>query len=362
MYSTARQIYEDMKRQLKNGTWGILPPERELCQHYHAGRHAVRSALQALENEKLLFNDPARRRRVAIGYPQRLKKVLILRTREPLFNDSTEALSLANEVAAAVRQAGGEPIYFFSRSDDPLEMLINSYNHAEYSGIICIEDCVESALGDRYLRLLARNIPVVVANFESFHTQRGTQLPCSRIDFRDIGRAGGRALIKAGRTRLGLIAPEKPFASEIIAGLRGAMAEDELTFEHRMFFRENYYHNHVDLNEHERLRQLLSSPERPDGLIVFRRLRIRHLLQCCAELNLKIPQDITLVIYDCPGLCDCDIDMLFLPEPVRELGQAAAQLLCEWDPEKPQLADKICPLSMPVPAAEYMQNLLFDSK
>ena len=358
MYSTARKIYNDMKHKLQHGHWGVLPPERELCRHYNAGRCAVRSALRELEKEQLLINDRSSRRRIAAGYPGRLKKVLILRTREPLFYDSTEALSLMNEISSAVRQLGGEPVFFFSLDENPLKMLIDTYNHAEYSGIICVEDCVESALGDHYLRLLARGIPVVVANFESYYTQLETNLPSTRIDFRDIGRLGGRALLQAGRKRLGLISPERSFTREIIAGLRGAMAEEELVFDPELFFRENYYsRHHDDQSECARLMRILSSPDRPDGFIIFRHLRIRQLLQCCAQLNLRIPEDIMLVVYDCPNLCDCDINMLFLPEPVKELGWEAARLLSEWESAGKPPENTICQLSMPVPAASYIQKL-----
>ena len=346
MYSAARNLYEHLKSCLQNGKIGVMPSERELSIQYKLGRSAVRSALQRLEEEQLIFNDRAHHRRIAASYPRKLNKVIILRTENPLYNHSTEALAIIVGISKAVRRLGGEPSIFFPETEDKLKILSESRDSEEISGIICVEDCIETALGEDYLRLLDAGIPIVIANYECRYRSQDNHIPSTRIDFRDIGRLGGRALLKEGRRRIGIIGKaEWPVADEISAGLRGAMAEDMLQFDPSLVFCEDVL-NPSDGNKlHRQLMLALNGPNRPDGFIVFRHYRLFRLLKCCSELGLRIPEDIDVVLYDCPGEFDYNVNMKLLAEPVERLGYEAVRMVSEWCSSGQQPEDIICQLS-----------------
>ncbi len=323
MYTKATGLYGELKKLLLKGGLQIIPSERELCKQYDLGRYAVRSALQQLENDGFIFNDRAHHRRVSLKSKNTLKKVMILQTRTSYYN-SPEALALISEINDEVRRHGGEPVLFFSREEDPTPMLLANYRSAEYSGIISVEYTADFDLQ----KIINKKIPLVIANLEQ---QPATiPAPASCIDFRDIGRFGTRELLRAGCRKIAIISKSSWLNDEITAGMRGALAEEGIPFSGNMFF-------HYDLNAQgskitlrKQLMQILVSANRPDGFLVFRNARLFMLLQCCAELGLKIPDDIKICVYECPGMYEFDHNIFLIDEPIADLGSRAVQMLCEW--------------------------------
>ncbi len=349
MYTAAHTLYEELKSGLLNGQLPILPSERELCRRHRLGRHAVRSALRQLQDEHLILVDQGRRRRISSDFPSQLRKVAILRTANPLFNNTPEALGLLMGVSQTVRRLGGDPCIFFANADSTVKLTDLEERPAEWSGIIGIEDCIGSALGNDYPRLHDLGIPIVIANYEARYSPPIADLPCSKIDFRDIGRLGGRALVNAGRTRLACIAKTTSgISDEIAAGLRGALAEDNLRFNPAFQFNQDI--NAPDGGDDAIRPQLLSAlqrHDRPDGFVVFRHNRLFPLLQCCDELGLRLRRDLDIVFYDCTGLLDYRLPpgLLFLEQPVAALASEAVHILADWSRTSTPPRNRVCPLA-----------------
>ncbi len=349
MYTAAHTLYEELKSGLLNGQVAVLPSERELCRSHRLGRHAVRSALQQLEDEHLILLDQRRRRRISSEFPSQLRKVAILRTANPLFNNTPEALELLMGVSQTVRRLGGDPCIFFANADSTVKLTELEESASDWSGIIGIEDCIGSALGNDYPRLHAQGVPIVIANYEARYSPPIADLPCSKIDFRDIGRLGGRALVNAGRTRLACIAkPTSGISDEIAAGLRGVLAEDNLRFNPAFQFNQDITDpDGGDAAIRSQLLSALQGHDRPDGFVVFRHNRLFPLLQCCDELGLRLRHDLDIVFYDCTDRLDYRLPpgLLFLEQPVGALASEAVHILAEWTRTGPSPQNRICALT-----------------
>ncbi len=344
MYSSARKIYNDLKLALQKGSIDIVPTERELCARYSVGRCAVRSALAILEKENMIINDRAHRRRVAATFNRQLKKVIVLQGDEQYHNPSAEGLALLSAINSNIRQLHGEPVMVFSQLKNPTQTVIDAYRTGNYSGVICVE--YEWNLDHKLL--ISQNIPVVITNLE--HNPEHIRIPSSMIDFRDIGRIGGRTLITNGCRKIGLLGKTSWLSDkEIAAGLRGALAEDLLQFDPEWIFSEILSADDpANELENERLKQLLASPDRPDGFIVLRAARMQRLLKCCTELDLKIPGDIKVCVYDCPGMCDSPQGIYFLPEPIEALAAQAVEMLSSWIWRSIKPENSVCQLPRPL--------------
>lgn len=92
--------------------------------------------------------------------------------------------------------------------------------------------------------LKERGVPAVVVNLE----RPQDQVHC-RVDFRGVGRLAGMRLLAAGHRRIGVLSGDLSsfIYREMLAGFRGALAEEEIYPEAGMV-------NEAPLNRTERLR------------------------------------------------------------------------------------------------------------
>ncbi len=325
------EIYLDLKSKLSNDRSGgmPLPPERVLARQYGVGRSAVRTALQQLELDGLLATDALRGVRLSAGSPGRLKKVYVVQSSLVEFRQGAEGMGLFSNISSEIYNRGGEIIPVFTDYERILNDLLAGYDPEYYSGVIMIESPVCEWLSV----LTERGIPVVTANYEGRDA-----LSCTRVDFREIGRLGGRSLVRAGHRRIGLIGKGDQWVDpEMAAGLRGALAEEKVAFNEEFMIGDCYYDRRPEIREQTlfELRRLLTRADRPEAFLVFRSIRLGKLARVCEELGLCIPEDLSVVVYDLPVWCDGhDITPSLVMQPVEALGREAVRLLQEWNLER----------------------------
>lgn len=313
------RIEEQLRDYIMAGRYdhlAVLPSERQLAEDLHVGRGTIRAALLRLQQSGLLSRTPGRGVRITPGVkPHRLERIMI-RCSATLRRDTYELMGLLSALCLAASERFVEVVLSFApfpgedRGD-----LTERCRNGGIQGIISIE----SSAG--FERLKQAGIPAVVVNAETPEKH----VHC-RADFRTAGRLAGLRLLKAGHRRIGLLSgPGTEFIyKEMLAGFRGALAEEEITLapEHIIEMKE------PDRQSCQRLRELLSQPGRPTAVFSSRDWRAQQLWQVCREMNLKIPEQLSVIGYDNISWPEAAAEGLTtIRQPVDELAHAALSLL-----------------------------------
>jgi DNA-binding LacI/PurR family transcriptional regulator len=156
------------------------------------------------------------------------------------------------------------------------------------------------------------------------------ELPPGTPSVRASNGAGGIAatehLVTLGHKRIGLISgpPDWIASTGRIMGFRAALSAGRLDLDESLIVVSD---GHLELGRIA-ARELLSRPDRPTAIVAFNDLTAIAVMQVARELNLRVPEDISVVGFD-----DSEIAALASPplttvrQPLAELGRMGAILL-----------------------------------
>ena len=282
-------VQQLLRKKILSGAFektSFLPPERQLAQEYQVGRAIIRGALRCLGEQELIYKVPKRGWRLKEREERRLKRI-ILRLPDRMNAEGYEGMGLVAGICSGANDIYAEVIL----SSPPMHLekkeLLERFNAGEIQGIIFLESAPDISI-----RALADSgIPCVIANLEE-----ELDLPCVRMDYRAIGRMAGAELLKRGHKNIAVCSGDlKHFIyRELLAGFRGALAEENIFLKSE---------NIICGGKEELslpLRRLLERPgrERPDAIFTLRDYRAGAIYELCAELGLRIPEDVGLISYD----------------------------------------------------------------
>ena len=167
----------------------------------------------------------------------------------------------------------------------------------------------------------ASGVPCVIANLEEDWI-----FPGVRLDYRGVGRQAGQEILRAGYRKIAIHTgrQERFIYREIMAGFRGALAEEELQLESNMIISREMETGYAELYK------LLSLPphERPEALFTVRDYRAGQAYSICEKLGLKIPEDIAIISFDNISWPEAESKGLTtVSEEVNEIGKQTVQLL-----------------------------------
>jgi DNA-binding LacI/PurR family transcriptional regulator len=167
-------------------------------------------------------------------------------------------------------------------------------------------------------------VPYVVINLEA-----DTPVTCAKMDFRAVGRKAGKHLIRSGKKSISVLAgPQDRFIySEMLAGLRGALAEEEIFLDKEKILE---MESNAEFAREKTL-ELLTKHKDIDAVFAMRDIRASGFFTACREMKIKIPQDISIISYDnitWPSAKDAGL--CTIEEQVEEMGEAAVEMLSEW--------------------------------
>jgi LacI family transcriptional regulator len=321
MHENTRKSLKILKERIEGGVWtenSFLPAERKLCEELGVGRGALLAIFRELTSMGYIQIERGRGARVSLGIKHGFRRILVIEISNFALGNSSEHLRILDGISTMAELIRVEMALSFVDLNSSTESLIERYTRGEYQGIIIIEN-----FGTVNLDLLLRHgIPTVVANSES-----AEMMPCTRVDFREIGRIAGRELFANGHRNIGMLSgPVGSFIfKEMLSGLKGALAEDdvELKAENIIFWK----NTSID----EELMRRLSSPDRPDAFFVARDWRAGKLYEACSKLNLRIPDDVSVISYDdlsWPPAANHGLSTI--SEPTAEIGGKAVLMLKEW--------------------------------
>lgn len=284
----------DMLRQaITEGRYGdtaLLPSERKIAADFKVGRSVVRNAMKELAAEGVIARIPHRGASVVKNSGRRkFRRFMFCCGMLRKFPE--EMLAVLTGVCEAAANEHAEVLVSFSDTEETrldISELVSRIQQGELQGVMILENCHEDTLRG----LQQYSIPHVIINQEAFYGG------CScRVDHRAVGRLAGARLVKTGFPYYGTISGNLTtlLFKEMLAGFRGALAEEEIVLDKSLIF--ELLSTFSDEN-YRKLVEFLRNAPRPLALFAMRDVRASFVYRACAELNLRIPEDVSVIGYD----------------------------------------------------------------
>lgn len=320
-------IINIIKHDIKSGkydTMAFLPSERQLSENLNAGRGIIRTALRNLRDEGLLNLIPGRGARLIKKTARNIFKRFIVRCNygPHVSNKSQELMGVLAGICMEASIQNAEAVVAFSETKTFIEEISERYTQSDIQGIIFIEDCFSCEL---ISALKTIGIPHLVANQEN----DSSCVNC-RMNFRDIGRMAGRRLVEAGHRHIGIAAGilEHPIYRDIMAGFRGALAEDKIAVEPQHIVE---FSSLLERSQYEKLRMILSAANQPTAFFAMRDNRAALVYQAADELKIDIPKKLSVISYDNISWVEgSSRGLTTIEQPVEQIGRNAVVMLQEW--------------------------------
>jgi len=295
------------------GRDGLLPSERDLAELLGVGRGAIRAICRELCAAGTLTAGENGRMKMKAANGG-VRNFLRFLTIAPEQSASLESLQILRGIAAAAAEDGAEMV--LGSPGDAAE-LAERCSANGYAGVILFEHYDREQADN----LAATGLPLMVSNVEIY-----SKLPSVGVDYRQIGRLAGRTLVEAGHRKIGYIGGRKDayVTREIVAGLKGALTEDDLQPDYDAFREFCKYGPMV----FEQLHHLLRRPNRPTAFVLGRDHLGAYFYQVCRELKIRIPEDISVIGYDNLSWGGgAEFGMTTIAQPAEEIGRKSVALL-----------------------------------
>jgi DNA-binding LacI/PurR family transcriptional regulator len=315
-------VLDKVRGDIQNGKYcrvEFLPSERELAQIYGTGRGVIRTVLRKLREENLVCLIPGRGAKVLeIEKKTFLERFLVRFNSNILFPKASEGMGILAGICGEAAENHAEVVMSFSDQTIFLNELAARHAKGDIQGIIFLEGWERKNM---YSALETVGIPYLVANQEL-----DDSVPCCRMDFRDIGRQAGHYLTARGHRHIGVVAGplENYFYKEILAGFRGALAEDEIPLSPENIIE-------PENSRYPGLRQLLLAGSRPTAVFAMRDNRAMNFYHACRDFGVRIPEDISIISYDNITWPDAaHAGLTTLEQPIEQIGRESVKMLKEW--------------------------------
>ena len=297
----------------------FLPSERQLAEVYETGRGVIRSVLRKLREENLIYLIPDRGAKIAEVEKKLALERFLVRFSGQLVSKGTEGMGILTGICAGAAKNSAEVVMSFSDTVEFMKELPARHAKGDIQGLIFLEGWNREKM---FSALETVGLPYVIANQEL-----NDPALCCQMNFRNIGRQAGRYLVSKGHRHIGVVAgPLDTFMyQEILAGFRGALAEDEITLS-----RDNIIEPGND-NQYSDLKRVLLAGKRPTAFFAMRDHRAMKFYDTCRNLGVRIPEDISIISYDNITWPDAEhVGLTTLEQPVEAIGCEAVELLKDW--------------------------------
>ena len=305
----------------------FLPPERTLAESLGISRGTLRKILKELHNASLLRVNPGKGAYVIYGRDERkgLRRILVRFHGTDPRNRASEAVGALLGICSAASRLHAETLISFAPGGpSSASEIISAFSADDIQGALFFETCDYKK---EIIPLEKAGVPYVVMNLEN-------KIPAvtAKMDYREVGRCAGKHLIGQGHRKTAVLAGPQNMSRtiyrEMLAGFRGALAEEEIFLEKELVIDTN---TGMEGARAAALELLKNPAARPTALFTMRDYRAEGLYAACKELNLRIPEDISVVSYDnitWPAAANAGLTTI--REQVEEMGEAAVEMLAEW--------------------------------
>lgn len=299
----------------------VLPSGRQLCQRYQVGRGAIKVITNILLQEELLYRISEKKLGITSGNIQRSPNKLLVISHPYLRYGWAGNIAFERQktVTAAAAERGFE-VEFATKEFTNLDYEeFQKLRDQQYSGVLFLELYHRKTVQE----LQKNHIPVLISGVEE-----NGDLPCCRMDYRQIGRLATYELIRKGHRRIGVITGslEKFIFQEILRGIKGAMAEEDVVFDPELTAEVTGQYGVVE--DEVAVLNLLDNPQPPTGIIALRKNRIMLLQSLCRRRNMNIPQDVSIIGFDTPDWPGIEAnDLTMINDDALTLDKIAVNML-----------------------------------
>ena len=322
------------------GGSGFLPAERELCRQLRIGRGALQSVLAELIRRGYICRIPGKGIKIlARDEESSWKKLLVVIQEKSL--RVTEQFEILRGIAEEAEEHAAEIVLFFNKNDFIDRRLAAKLEDEKLSGVIFVEKFpprIREAMNDSAL-------PCVTANFEE-----SVSAPAVRVDYRQLGRLAGRYLVEKGHKRIGFIGGKHDtfIYREMFAGLKGALAEDDLKPDPALTREIDYRFS--DAERKAAVMEMLRDLNGQGAVFAGRDHWARLIFECCRELGIRIPEQLSVIGNDnvsWSGAAAAGLSSF--TQPTFETGRMAVKLLC-------QACDTAAPVGTVMLTGEFIER------
>lgn len=168
------------------------------------------------------------------------------------------------------------------------------------------------------------NFPIILVAADI----KGTNLSGVFVDNISEAFETTNLLIKEGHRKIGIMlgfASSEPM-SERLAGYKKSLESNNIEFNEKYV----YYSDYSMETSYKIAKEILESDDRPTALIVFTNRMTMGVIKAIEELDLKIPNDISLIGSDKNELLDMfGLNLTYIDECPDELGKESMEILCD---------------------------------
>lgn len=310
---------ENMIRFGEVGVSGFLPAERDLCRRLKIGRGSLQTVLSELSARELVRRIPGKGVKILTRNDENnWKKFLVVIQGNTLH--ANEIFEILRGITAAADEQSAEIVLFFNHRDFVDRRLSEKLEDANLNGIIFVEKFPSRI----HEAMQESTLPYIVANYEG-----SKNIPAVRVDYRQVGRCAGRYLVNNGHRKIGFIggSSDSFIYHEMLAGLKGSLAEDDLKPDPELSLELD---NKLTIDERKSLILNMLKHHSGNGAIFAGRDHIAGLLfECCEQLGIRIPEDISIIGNDNISWQDAaKAGLTTISQPTFETGKSAINSLC----------------------------------
>lgn len=307
----------------KPGTY--LPSARELARQMNISKSSIHNILKLMQDEGLIQIYP---NMGALVLPSnsggKLQRVFLRPSDYGTFNYRPIASGILLGVIRGAEKLNVEVNISLTDSGLAHEEIIAGRGNGLWQGAIYLQ----CAHYDELIGPLERaSIPVVIAGDEHGHTKALR----TYIDYRECARQAVRYLASKGHRNIGIACGSNDYFlyKESLTGFRGGMAEEGLELRPEWIW--DGLKDQAKGLSGELMMKYLSRPSRPTAIYAIRDYRAEWIYKAADRLNLRIPEDISVISYG--GSCwpgGYHKGLTILSEPLRQQGEEAIALLKKW--------------------------------
>lgn len=334
------QIREYLLENINAGTWDYghpIPSENELSRQFKVSRMTIKQALDALVKDGLVYRVQGRGTfiskdktgeprafvpRAQVEIPMAVEKKRLIGYIAPRLNNMFMSNLLGTIEGTAA--AAGYRLLFACTHDSQLmeEQILSEFETLGAAGIIVYP--VEGELyNEAFLRLMLRRYPLVIID----RYLRGVETDCVVSDNFDAGRQAAMHLIGLGHKRIAFISHTIQGTSSVedrLLGYESALQAAGIPISNEL--RLTTLKTLSETNKPE-IRSFLEKHQDITAVIGVTSRLGRIILEVAEELGLRVPEDLSLVVFD--NQEPLATFPTHIKQQEKEMAEAAVQLLIE---------------------------------
>ncbi|QGH35981.1 GntR family transcriptional regulator [Gracilibacillus salitolerans] len=338
MEALYQQVYQYIKTDITNGKFQVgdrIPSEKELAEKFEVSRITSKKALEKLMNEGYVYRQ--RGRGTFVADFANSQKQQPSEAKKPLFGLIMTSLdaSFGNDLVTALTEDTDEGFFLLLKISlglpDKEEQMMQDLMELGVDGMI-VAPAHSKHYSSEILKMVVNKFPVVLID----RSIKGIGVTSVSTDNQEAAQTGVNYLFDIGHKHIAVLMPsnyETTTIEDRIAGIVHAYAEKNVKVDKSLW--------HADI--HSTLPYPLASKEEdiesikkhiqkhPEITAIFALEYNIALLakKAIEELNMKVPEDISIICFDSPPQNDLELNFTHLKQNEKELGKKTIKRLMD---------------------------------